>query len=249
MGLLTSDQKAQIVQTKESKQAGKTLSGLMQQDINIPQQQIAGMNPLTQQALDYYSQITPQINQYYQQAGQTLMGMAQGQDPYSSPIYQNLRSEGERMANQAGTKARQSSNMGGALFSTPSNIAESNARSMVDTALLSTYGDMIQQDQNRQMAAAQGLQGLGQAQAQQAGMQANLGQIQQQQQQAQFDAIYNQVLQQTLAPFQYQAQIASSLYNPQTVVTGGGMSDMGALLGVGGGIVAGMAAGGTGFFA
>lgn len=228
MGLFTEKEKIETYQTPESRRAGGYMSSLMGQELTAPGRQVAQLSPFQRSLMESAQASLPQMQQYYQTAGDVMMSTARGDyDPYTGQHYQNLREQGERAKTEAGTQARQRAEMGGALYSTPGAALESDARTGVESVLQNELGRLYESERQRQMGAAQALPGLAAQQTAQYGQMASLTDFQRQVEQQQYDAVYQQAMQQMMAPYQYNAALAQALYNPQTVVTGGGLTDLG----------------------
>lgn len=252
MGLFSSSTKVSDPLKKQKREAADILLNLMrQQQPNIPTQGTAGVTGQQQSLLASLGGMQGDMNANYGQARdyyQDILGG--GYDPRNSDFYKGLRQEADVLRNQGNTAIKQQASAGGMLHSTPvtGNIAQNNRA--IDNQLLTQLGALYENERGRMGQAAQGLTGLDQQRTQMTGQMAAVADLERQIEQQRQSALYQQAYETVMFPYQQQRQLASAIFGgSEPVVTGGGMTDFGAIAQIGGNIIGGMALGGTGFFA
>jgi len=251
MGLFTEDQEIEMIpRTEGSLQGEAYLKSLLSSGTpNIPTQGTAGLTPvqlLIQQQLSALLGKTTEAGNLA--TGEYSKILGDDYDPRTSPYYEGLRQESERLKKEGVTGIRQRSELGGMLNSSSAAVAEGDFISQSNSALLQELGKMLETERGRKLLAASGIQN---AQSQEIGNVAAVGGIAEQArmiEQQQADALYNQIMQTILFPYAYQSQLATSLmnYSPDYAVTGGGMTDLGAGLSILAPIAGGFIGGGLG---
>ena len=253
MGLFIEEQKLEPVpRTTGSKKAETYLKNLLQRTPDIPLQGTAELTPV-QMAIQG---MTPDLLSQVTRSGDLATGeyrdILEGDyDPRTSPYYEGLRQESERLKKEGVTSLRQRAELGGMLTSSGAAVSEASFLKQSNSALLRELGRLLETERGRKLLAAEGIQS---AEARKIGNVAAVGGIAEEArsiEQQRADALYIQSLQMALAPYQYQAKIAESLmnYSPDYAVTGGGMTDLGFGLNVGGSVAGGfIGAGGLDLF-
>lgn len=227
MGLFTEDVKTKI--RPEVLYGAQTLQNLAGQTPAIPQQGVAELTPMQMLIQSQLPALFGNINQGGQQAmdyyGDVLSG---DYDPRTSPYYEGLRQESERLQGQGVTSLRQRAEMGGMLQSSNAAAQEGQFINQSNAALLRELGGLYETERGRQGQAAEGIQRAGGQQVQNIAAVGGVADQQRIIEQAQQDALYQQLIMQILFPYQYQAQLAQALMGmPGGVqVTGGGLTDL-----------------------
>jgi len=235
-----------LPQSEASKTGQAYLEQLLGRTPDVPQQGVANLTPM-QQAIQGMLSGT---------LGKVTEGGTAAQDYYKNilgkdfnleddPRYQTLMQQSGVLTKQASTQARRGSERMGMLDSSPANEFEGSEIQKAQSPIMQAIGNLLTQKENERASAAEG---VGRAGAQEIGNIAAVGNIADQQrivEQMQADAIYNQVLQQMMFPYQYQSNIANSLlnYSPGYTVEGGGPNDFSKFLsgaGAGASIFSGM---------
>lgn len=207
----------------------QTLQNLAGQTPTIPQQGVAELTPMQQLIQSQLPALLGNINQTGQQATDYYSDVLGGDyDPRTSPYYEGLRQESERLKGQGVTSLRQRAELGGMLQSSNAAGVEGQFVNQSNAAFLKELGGLYETERNRQGQAAQGIQQAGTQQVQNVAAVGGIADQQRVIEQAQQDALYQQLIMQILFPYQYQAQLAQALMGmPGGVqVTGGGMTDL-----------------------
>ena len=249
MSFFTKDQKIKLIPRTEGSKAGENLlMDIAGTTPNIPQAGVAGLTPMQKIIQQSLPGLMDRISEGGTAAGDYYKGvLGKDFDLESDPRYQTLMQQSGVLTKQASTQARRGSERMGMLDSSPANEFEGSEIQKAQSPILQAIGSLLNQKEAERMNAAQG---IGRAGAQEVGNVAAVGGIAEtarsvEQQRA--DALYNQLMQQILFPFQYQASLANSLMNfkPDYAVTGGGMTDLGFMLQVGKDAAAAVATGGV----
>lgn len=252
MGLFSSSTKVKDPLRYEKKEAAGFLLDLMRGGTpDIPQQQVAGLTSDQQKIQGQLGGYLDDTNANYGQARDYYRDvLAGGYDPRTSDFYKGLRAEAGQLKADTNTAIKRQAAGAGMYHSSPTSANIAANERQVNNALLTQLGGMYENERTRMGQAAQGVQQADAQRVQTTGQVGSLMDVERQIEQARNDALYNQALQMVMFPYQYQTQMASAIFGgSQPVVSGGGMNDFGMLAQMGGGILAGMAAGGTGFFA
>jgi len=253
MGIFTEDPKLEIIpQSKASKTGQAYLQELLGTTPNVPTHGVAELTPIQMLIQKMLPGYLDKVNQ----AGDLASGeysdiLSDKYDPRTSPYYEGLRQEAERLQTEGVTGLRQRAELGGMAKSSNAAVSEGSFINQSNSALLTELGRLMETERGRKLLAAEGIQG---AEAKRLGNVAAVGGIAEEArsiEQQRADALYNQALMQMMFPYQYQANIANSLlnYKPDYAVTGGGMTDLGfgtAVFGPALAKAAGGAAGGAG---
>jgi hypothetical protein len=231
MGLFTEDPKLEIIpQTKASKTGQDYLRTLLKTQPTVPTQGIAELTPLQQMIQQMLPGYLDKVNQAGDLASGEYSDILSGEyDPRTSPYYEGLRQEAERLQAEGVTGLRQRAELGGMMKGSNAAVAEGSFINQSNSALLTELGRLLETERGRKLLAAEGIQG---AESQRLRNVAAVGGIAEEArsiEQQRADALYNQALMQMLFPYQYQANIANSLlnYKQDYAVTGGGMTDLG----------------------
>jgi hypothetical protein len=247
MGLFTEDTKIKpIPRTEGSKEGEAYLQQLIGQSINAPLQGTAGLTPVQMAIQQTLPLLLSRINQSGELATDEYKKTLSGDyDPRTSPYYEGLRQEADRLKTAGTTQLRQRAELGGMLQSTPAIAQEANFVNQADSLLLKELGRLTESERGRKMLAAEGVQGAESRNLANVAAVGGIAEAARSIEQQQADALYNQALMAILAPYQYQANIANSLmnYKQDYYVAGGGLSDLGFLAQTGA-QVGGMALGG-----
>ena len=252
MALFTEEQKLKIVPQSEASKAGQAyLEKLLATTPNVPTQGTGGLTPVQLMIQKMLPGYLDKVNQ----AGDLASGeysdiLSDKYDPRTSPYYEGLLQEAERLQAEGVTSLRQRAELGGMLGGSNAAVAEGSFINRSNSALLMELGRLMETERGRKLLAAEGIQG---SEAKRLGSVAAVGGIAEEARsidQQRADALYTQALTQMMFPYQYQANLANSLlnYSPDYAVTGGGMTDLGIMYTVGGqvaGSMAGAAAGGA----
>jgi hypothetical protein len=217
MGLFkksTPDKFIETPLTKSQKAADELQQSLVERDINIPTQQVAGLSGLEQQGLTQAGGLANIDSAALAQSSadvlqQTLSG---GFDPRTSPFFQGLRAESERLKQEGiSDTLRRSQQLTGA----PSSVALRQAGEVgarFDENTLQTLGGLFEQERGRQFQAiGAGFNAPGAI----AQTLLGAGQVPRSIEQQILNAQFAQRQAQELAPFQYQNPIASDLLSQQ----------------------------------
>lgn len=229
--LFTEPTKIELGPQSEASKAGQAyLTKLIGTAPNVALQGTAGLTPVQMAIQQSLSGLLAKSGQAGDLASKEYSSILEGDyDPRTSPYYEGLRQEAERLKKEGVTGLRQRAELGGMLGSSTGAVAEGSFVSEANSALLKELGRLMETERGRKLLAAEGIQG---AEAQRLGNIAAVGgiaDIERDIEQQRADALYEQAMQQMLFPYQYQANIANSLlgYSPETVITGGGLSDFG----------------------
>jgi len=231
MSIFTEDTKIKLApQTKASKTGQAYLTDILGQSPDTPLQDTAGLTPVQlaiQQGLPGQLEKAGEAGDLASKEYSSIL--SDDYDPRTSPFYEGLRQEAERLKAEGVTSLRQRAELGGMLGSSGAAVAEGSFVKQSNSAMLQELGRLMETERGRKLLAAEGIQG---AEAQRLSNIAAVGGIAETErdiEQQRADALYNQAIQQMLFPYQYQANIANSMlnYSPETVVTGGGLSDFG----------------------
>jgi len=219
----------------------QTLQNLAGQTPTIPQQGVAELTPMQQLIQSQLGPMLDTINQSGREATDYYSDVLGGDyDPRTSPYYEGLRQESERLQGQGVTSLRQRAELGGMLQSSNAAGVEGQFVNQSNAAFLKELGGLYETERNRQGQAAEGIQRAGAQQVQNVAAVGGIADQQRVIEQAQQDALYQQLITQILFPYEHQAEWAAALMGmPGGVqVTGGGFTDLsqGLILG---GVVAG----------
>jgi hypothetical protein len=217
MGLFKKGKKGKFVAiplSESQKASDKFLQGLVEQDINIPTQQIAGLSDLEQAGLKKISALQDiDASGISQQAAEVLRGTLAGDfDPRTSPFYKGFRQEAGRIKQEGISDVlRRSQRITGAPAGTALRQT-GDVAGRADENSLQVLGGLFEQERGRQFnAIGQGLNlpgGIG-------SILMNAGALPRGIEQNILNAQFQQQMGQIQAPFQLQAPIAQNIMNQQ----------------------------------
>lgn len=223
------------------------LVDLMNRNIDAPQQEVAGLTEEQKAVQGDTENVIASTNRGYQEANNYLQEVLGGNyDPRTSDYYKGLRNEAETFKADSNAALKRRSQAGGMMYSTPAAGLQAENTRRIDDRTLRQLGGLYENERDRMGQAATG---IGQVDAQQI---SNLGagnQLLDQQrgiEQARLNAQYQEAMTELLAPYQYQAPLASPVLQEQRYFyksnSGGGM--MGGILGsAAGGLLGGIGGG------
>ena len=224
MGLFSKDKKLKfklIPSTPEQTQARSYLTGLMDQDIQFPTEQIAPLTGTEQQIQEglpsYLNQIAEDFETSRGYYNDVLSG---GYDPATSDFYQGFRAEQDRMKRDALLGIARQGQMAGMSRSTPVLGVQARTGAAIDDATLRQLGLLYENERDRRTQAAGSLSQLGSQHIGNLSYAEQLAAVQRQNEQAKLSAMYQAVLQTLLAPYQYNAQIAGALLDSRDGLVG-----------------------------
>jgi hypothetical protein len=240
MGLFTSKQKfkfKKIPSTPEQTRSRSYLESLRDNDLTFQPEGVADLTGTEKQIQGYLPSYLTDVSNDYQSGRSYLNDVLSGSyDPRESDYYIGFRNEQETMKADAQNQIRRQAQKAGMARSTPSLGIQSDTGRQYDDQSLRQLGGLYENERNRMGQAAAGLQQIGAAYGSNVSGAQNIAAVERQQQQAKLSAAYNAAIQTMLAPYQYNAQIASALLNEQRymgVQSGGGMTDLGFALNAG----------------
>ena len=186
----TSEVKPRVMKERpEQSQARGYLSDLYQRDLDMPTQQIAGMSNAEQSGQKLLSDWV-QSDSY--------------SDPYESAVYQNYRTESRLAEDDAAARLKKDAQAAGASGSTASTQrAMNDLRGGFAQDRSSALANLTNQERNRSDALTQ----------QKINASATVGALQREIENQQNIAKYQATMQNVLAPYQYNSQIASLILN------------------------------------
>lgn len=212
----------QIPRTAGSLAGEDFLRRLLSGTPDMPTQRTAGMTPVQM----LIQRLLPGLLGKTGEAGDLASGeyrktLEGDYDPRTSPYYEGLRQEAERLKKEGVTGLRQRAELGGMLTSSSAGDVEAGFVKQSDSALLQELGKLLETERGRKLLAAEGIQNV---ESRRLGNVAAVGGIAEtarniEQQRA--DALYNQALMTTMFPYTYQAGIGEALmtYSPDYAVT------------------------------
>lgn len=198
-------------------------------DMNYPRRQTADMTGGEQAAQgkiqSYLLDGTEGYNAAMAHTNKTLEG---GYDPRTSDFYKGYRAEAETLRNDSNAQIGRQSQLAGMANSTPATgmISDNNRR--IDDMLLRSLGGMYENERNRMDSAANTAGALGSQKFNET-LQADIALAKERViEQMKYDMIYNEALQELLAPYSIQAPIAMTMmgYSPGTWIKPGGESGL-----------------------
>ena len=234
-GLFKEKEKAEDITPPVSKTAQAQLEEYIKRypigtDIGIPTRSIAGLSPLQRELIRLAGgQATGEdfgiARNVFSEAAQ------RGTDISQDPEYLGLRREIERLGTEQQTGIRQRGELAGQLKSTPTAAIEAESQANLGNFLMQEFARLQRQAEQDKLFAASGLMGLGTERLGQLGQAAQIADQERMIEQARNDAIYNQALKTVLLPYQEQLKLLSTAIGvqPQIMMTGGGLTDLGFL--------------------
>ena len=211
-----------------SEKAESFLKSLLKMDEQLPMRETADLTPVQKEIQQMLSGILSKTDQAGDLASGEYRSILEDEyDPRTSPYYEGFRQEAERLQKEGVTSLRQRSELGGMLGSSNAAVSEGSFVSQSNSAILKELGRLLETERGRKLLAAEGIQG---AESQRIGNVAAVGGLAEAErnvEQQRNDALYNQVMQQILFPYQYKTGIANTLlnYKPEWETYGGGPSD------------------------
>lgn len=212
----------------------QTTPGLLDSPLNLPQYQVAGLDPLQQQAAQQAQQQFGMFQPYVQTAGQlATSGIAQGlgmldpsqsiqqfMDPYQSAVIDEINRQAAIGQNQLAGQAVASGAFGGARQGIQAAEQEGRRLGKIGEFLSSGFGKAVDASQKAAQLfgglgqAASGIADVGRLQSElgraDIGMLSQLGRVGQAQSQAQLDATRQNLMQGVMEPFT-RLELGSSL--------------------------------------
>jgi hypothetical protein len=208
-----------IPSTPEQDRARNWLESQYNRNLNFPTRDVTGLTPFQQELQDYVrGSMSGMQNNYNLARGEIQDTLKGNYDPRDSDYWRGFRQEANRLKEEAQTDVRQRSQLGGMLKSSPSAGIEAESNQRYDSAILQELGKLVENERRRRLNAA-GM--AGQVDSQHLSNVSGANQIADQQrqiEQARNNAVYESALQEILAPYNYQAQLALSLLNEQRYV-------------------------------
>lgn len=213
---------------------GQTTPGLLDSPLNLPQYQVAGLDPMQQQAAQQAQQQFGMFQPYVQTAGQlATSGIAQGlgmldpsqsiqqfMDPYQSQVIDEINRQSAIGQNQLAGQAVASGAFGGARQGIQAAEQEGRRLGKIGEFLSSGFGKAVDASQKAAQLfgglgqAASGIADVGRLQSElgraDIGMLSQLGRVGQAQDQAQLDAQRQNLMQGVMEPFT-RLELGSSL--------------------------------------
>jgi hypothetical protein len=240
MSLFTKEKKLkfkEIPSTSEQTQARSYLQGLEQRDLQFPTLQVAELTPeeqAIQNALpDYFAGSQDSYNQSKKYYSDVLSG---SYDPLTSPYYQGLRANLEARTKADVQRVKRAGQGSGMLRSGPTQALAAEQERLGNADIATVEGQLLESERNRMQNAAGSMLGLEQSRLSTMAGVSSLAEKARAIQQAKNQAAFESAIQDMLAPYLYNAQIASALLNERRYVsyeTGGGMNDLGQALTMG----------------
>jgi hypothetical protein len=248
MGLFTKEKKAKVLPPPPVVTAARgDLKRFIEErplgtDPGLPTRQITGQTPLQEELVRLAGE---QVTGGDFGIAQDVFREAatKGTDVATSPEFEGLRREIDRLSTQARTGIRQRAELGGQLISTPTAGQEAETQQQFDTFLLQEFARLQRQAEQDKLAAAAGLSDLG---TERLGQITQAGRIADQEraiEQARNDAIYDQALRTALFPYQEQLQLLQVALSQRDdfMIKGGGLTDLGFAASVAAGAAPGIA--------
>ena len=234
MGLFTKDKKlkfAAIPSTPGQDQARSYLTSLFGQNMDFPEMEVADLSGTEQ---DIQGQIRKYLSgsqgDYDTARGYFNDVLTDKYDPATSQYYQGIRGQIDTQKGEAQAQVRRTAQKAGSARSTPFMGIEARTGQEYDNQKDVVLGNLLQQERDRKAQASMGLSQLRGQEISQLSAADQVASKEREIQQQKFQAAYQKILQDLLAPYTYNAQIASTLLNEQRYAgytTGGGMTDAG----------------------
>lgn len=232
MGLFTKSKKLKfklIPSTPEQETARNWLQSLYLQDFQAPLQGTADLTPTEQQIQGELGNFQSASGQDYSTAASYYRDvLGGGYDPRTSPAYEGFRQEADALRRRSQQDVARAAQKAGMARSTPVTGIQSRTGAEYDSLILRALGDLYERERDRQTHAAGALPALRGQQIDTMARTSDLAAMPRQLEQHRLDALYQQAMQNLMAPYTYQANIASALLNEQRyagVQTGGGLTD------------------------
>jgi hypothetical protein len=237
-----------IPSTPEQDSARSYLTGLQNNQLDFPVEPTADLTPAEQQIQGQLPKLLTNNQTDYETSRSYLNDVMSGKyDPRTSDYYQGLRQEQEQLKSGAQLNVRRGAQKAGMARSTPSQGIQADVGQQYDTQTLKELGALYENERNRMGSAATALPEINSQFISNVGNAENIAAVERQNQQKKLTAIFTAAIQTMLAPYTYNAQIASALLNEQRYAsyeTGGGPTDLGFGLQVAGMAAAAIATGG-----
>jgi hypothetical protein len=234
MGLFTKDKKLEfelIPSTPGQDRSRDFLEGLYERDIKHPEQQIAGLSGNEQTIQDDLSKwLTASSESFDQATGYYKDVLQGGYDPETSRYYQGIRNQLDRGKEEGQAGVRRTAQKAGSARSTPFLGVEAAVGQKFEDAKNVTLGGLLQDERRFKAGSAEALTSASGQRVGQLGAADDIAAKPRELEQMQFNAAYQRILNDLLAPYQYQANIASMILNETRytgIQTGGGLTDVG----------------------
>ena len=232
MGLFTKKKKTKFELIPDAPGQGEArdyLEGLYQADISHPERQIADLTGTEQ---DIQSQLanwlTASSENFDTATGYYKDVLEGGYDPETSRYYQGIRNQLDRGKEEGQAGVRRTAQKAGSSRSTPFLGVEASVGQKFEDAKNVTLGGLLQDERRFKAGSAGALTAAGSQRVRDIGAAGEVAERPREIEQARFDAAYQKILQDLLAPYTYQADIATQILNEprfQGVQTGGGQKD------------------------
>lgn len=225
--------KTKFYRTAESYAGGNYLKDLLARgdNLNYPQRQVADLTGGEQDSVAKMRDLLANGTQGYNMAmAETQKTLNDDYDPRTSDYYQGFRNEMEDLRGSSNNAIRLRSQRGGMLNSSPSQNIEAENNRQINDQITTKLGSLYENERNRKSDAVRTAAGLGQQEI------SNINQAQgvlekpRAIEQSYYDALYQENLQELLAPYEVVANVALGMYNGSggvnQYVSKGGPSDL-----------------------
>ena len=215
MGLFSKGKKGEfkaIPLSPSQQSADALMKRLVEMNVSFPEREVAPLSDLEQQAIAGFTESLGEgglISQARQQLSETLAGDF---DPRTSPFFQGLREEAQRLKQEGVSDVlRRSQRLTGGASGVAGRQAI-DVQSRADENILQVLGSLFETERGRQLAAVPTAVGIEQSLA---GTLAGFGGLERSIEQQILDARFQKQQSDVLAPFQLQAPVASDLLRQQ----------------------------------
>lgn len=207
----------QIPSTPQQIEARNILMDALRTKLNFPSQQIVGLSPEEESNLSLLYKSLTQGSTGEQTAMNEINRILGGEyyDPNQDQYYRGVRDELSRLKGEAvqatGARAQQA----GMYRSSTGVGMEAKTGREYDSALMQVLGSLSSQERDRRMTATGMASDIGQRQTQNLMAGQQVLSLPRMIEQARADADYNELLQELLAPYEYQLPIANTILGEQ----------------------------------
>jgi len=250
MGLFTKKKSykfKEIPSTPEQDAARSYLTGLLYNKIQYPTLKIAPMTDSEKTVQDQVKSYLANAPADFDTAAGYFRDVINDQyDPATSMYYEGFRREADTAKSEAQAQVRRSAQKAGVARSTPSLGMEARTGMDYDSRTMQLLGSLLQDERNFKSQAAQVLPQMRGSQVSQLAVADQLASKPREIQQARYQAAYEKIVNDMLAPYLYNANIASAILNEpryQGYTSGGGLTDWGNIATLGATVAAGWLAG------
>jgi hypothetical protein len=215
MGLFSSGKKGkfrEIPLTESQKSADALMKRLVEMQVSFPEREVAPLSDTERQAIQSFKESLGEeglIGQARDVLGQTLRGEF---DPRTSPFYQGLRDEAQRLKQVGVSDALRRGQRFSGGFSGVAGRQAGEVAGRADENILQVLGSLFETERGRQQQAVPTALGFEQGIS---GTLAGLGGLERSIEQQILDAQFQKQQQDVLAPFQYQSPVADALLKQQ----------------------------------